>query len=71
LEMKEKVAKVMASAGISAHIRVTQVEEAIMALEALGYSRYEAKRAVDIVIKEIGTQQSSETIIREALKAAV
>ena len=71
LELKEKVAKVMASAGISAHIRITQVEEAIMALEALGYSRYEAKRAVDIVIKEIGTQQPSETIIREALKAAV
>ena len=71
LELKEKVAKVMASAGISAHVRITQVEEAIMALEALGYSRYEAKRAVDIVIKEIGTQQSSETIIREALKTAV
>jgi holliday junction DNA helicase RuvA len=71
LELKEKVAKVIASAGISAHVRITQVEEAIMALEALGYSRYEAKRAVDTVIKEIGTQQTSETIIREALKAAV
>jgi Holliday junction DNA helicase RuvA len=71
LELKEKVAKVMAAAGISAHVKITQVEEAILALEALGYSRYEAKRAVDIVIKEIGTQQPSETIIREALKAAV
>jgi Holliday junction DNA helicase RuvA len=71
LELKEKIAKVLASAGISAQVRITQVEEAIMALEALGYSRYEAKRAVDIVIKEIGTQQPSETIIREALKATV
>jgi Holliday junction DNA helicase RuvA len=71
LELKEKIAKVMISAGISAREKITQVEEAIMALEALGYGRYEAKRAVDAVLREIGTQHSSETIIREALKATV
>jgi holliday junction DNA helicase RuvA len=71
LELKEKIAKVMATIGISAQARISQVEEAIMALEALGYSRYEAKRAVDAVLKEIGTQHPSETIIREALKATV
>ncbi len=71
LELKEKVAKVMASTGIATQIKISQVEEAIMALEALGYSRYEAKKAVDAVLKEIGTQQPSEVIIREALKATV
>lgn len=71
LELKEKVTKLMATIGISTQARISQVEEAIMALEALGYSRYEAKRAVDGVLKEIGTQHPSETIIREALKAAV
>ena len=71
LELKEKVAKIVATIGIGAAAKISQVEEAIMALEALGYSRYEAKRAVDAVLKEIGTQHPSETIIREALRAAV
>lgn len=68
LELREKVAKVIVTTGIGDQKRVTQVEEAVLALETLGYSRYEAKRAVDTVIKEIGTGHSSEEIIREALK---
>lgn len=71
LELKEKVAKIVVTIGVGAAAKISQVEEAIMALEALGYSRYEAKRAVDAVLKEIGTQHPSETIIREALRAAV
>lgn len=68
LELKEKAAKVMAHTGIGDRKKVTQVEEAILALETLGYSRYEAKRAVESALREIGTEHSSEFIIREALK---
>ncbi|MBK7092349.1 MAG: Holliday junction branch migration protein RuvA [bacterium] len=70
LELKDKVAKIVATTGIGATHRLNQVEEAVLALEALGYSRYEARKAVEGAVKEIGSNHNSEVIIREALKVS-
>ncbi len=70
LELKDKVAKIVATTGIGATHRLNQVEEAVLALEALGYSRYEARKAVEVAVKEIGSNHNSEVIIREALKVS-
>ena len=70
LELKDKVAKIVASTVLGATHRLNQVEEASLALEALGYSRYEARKAVEVAIKEIGSNHSSDVIIREALKVS-
>lgn len=43
-----------------------EVEEAVMALEALGFSRYHAEKAVQKVVKS-GAEQKADQIIREAL----
>ncbi len=68
LELKDKVAKIIASTGIGATHKLNQVEEAVLALEALGYSRYEARKAVESAVKEIGSNHGSDILIREALK---
>lgn len=71
LELKEKVAKITSLAGIATGTTTSKSQEAILALEALGYGRYEAKRAVDTAIQELGNEVSAEEIIRAALKVSV
>lgn len=71
LELKEKVAKISTLAGVAAGSVTPKNQEAILALEALGYGRYEAKRAVDTAIQELGNEVSAEELIRAALKVSV
>jgi holliday junction DNA helicase RuvA len=71
LELKDKVTKIVMTTGAGVSQRLGQVEEAVLALEALGYSRYEARKAVETAVAEIGSQQSSDAIIRSALQAGV
>ncbi|MFH2055381.1 MAG: Holliday junction branch migration protein RuvA [bacterium] len=71
LELKEKVAKICSLAAIATGGATSKSQEAIMALEALGYGRYEAKRAVDVAIQGLGTEVSAEELIRAALKVSV
>lgn len=68
LELKEKVAKIVSLRQLAAGGKPSHVEEAVLALEALGYTRYEAKRAVEMTLKEIGSNHSVDLIIKEALK---
>ncbi len=71
LELKDKVAKIVATTGIGADQKLSHVEEAVLALEALGYSRYEARKAVEAAVKQIGSDKSSDALIRAALKVGV
>lgn len=68
LELKDKAGKIVATTGLGSTKRLSQIEEAALALEALGYSRYEARRAVEMAVKEIGSNHGSDVLIREALK---
>ncbi len=70
LELKEKIGKIISLREIAESRRPSQVEEAVMALEALGYGRYEAKHSVESAVKAIGDQHTSDVIIKEALKTA-
>ncbi len=71
LELKEKVAKMSTLALVTTTLESSMSQEAALALEALGYGRYEAKRAVDAAQKELGSEVSSEELIRAALKVPV
>ncbi len=70
LELKEKIGKIMSLSEIAASHRPSQVEEAVLALEALGFGHYEAKRSVESAVKAIGDKHTSDVLIREALKTA-
>jgi Holliday junction DNA helicase RuvA len=70
LELKEKIGKIISLREIADSQRPSQVEEAVLALEALGYGRYEAKRSVDSAVRAIGDQHTSDILIKEALKSA-
>ncbi|MCK4858649.1 MAG: Holliday junction branch migration protein RuvA [candidate division Zixibacteria bacterium] len=70
LELKEKIGRVATLADVSAAAPVGEFEEAILALEALGFARYVAKRAVESAARELGQDPSPERLVREALKAA-
>ncbi len=71
LELKDKVTKIISTTGVGAASRLSHVEEAVLALEALGYSRYEARKAVEAVVADLGSNQSSDALIRAALQAGV
>ena len=71
LELKEKIVKLSPALDSKDRGEVTVIEEAIRALETLGYTRYEARRAVELAIRQTGKDQPSEVLIREALKAAI
>jgi Holliday junction DNA helicase RuvA len=69
LELKEKVGKISTLAAVRDKTGVSKFDEAIMALEALGYTRYDAKRLVETAARDLGGKASTEEIIREALQA--
>ncbi len=71
LELKEKVAKMRALAPVTTTLESTMSQEAALALEALGYGRYEARRAVEAAQRELGREVGSEELIRAALKVPV
>jgi Holliday junction DNA helicase RuvA len=68
LELKGKAMRYASLAPAMERTLNTQHQEAILALEALGYSRYEAKRAVETAAQAGGSGLSAEELIKAALK---
>lgn len=67
LDIKDKVLKVYGLDDVSAVSSNTNKNEALSALETLGFARKQAEKACDMVIKN-DPQASVETIIKQALK---
>ncbi len=67
LDLKDKILKVYGMTAISAVSSNTNKNEALSALETLGFARKQAEKACDKVIKD-DPQATVETIIKLALK---
>lgn len=67
LDLKDKILKVYATSSISAKPSNTNRNEALSALETLGFVRKQAEKACDTYLKE-NPQASVEEIIKQALK---
>jgi Holliday junction DNA helicase RuvA len=67
LDLKDKVLKIQDMAEVSHDSNNTNKEEALSALEVLGFVRKQAEKAVDKVLGE-DTALSVEDIIKRALK---
>lgn len=67
LDLKDKILKVYGLSSISAGISNTNKNEALSALETLGFVRKQSEKAVDAIVKE-HPQASVEMIIKQALK---
>lgn len=67
LDLKDKIIKVYALDEVSPQTSNTSKEEALSALEVLGYARRQAERVVDRVIAQ-ESSLSVENIIKQALK---
>lgn len=67
LDIKDKILKVYGLDDVSAISSNTNKNEALSALETLGFVRKQAEKACDFVIKS-NPQATVETIIKEALK---
>jgi len=67
LDLKDKVMKIHGMAEVSYESNNTNREEALSALEVLGFARKQAEKAVDKVLKQ-DSSQSVEDIIKQTLK---
>lgn len=67
LDIKDKILKVYGLEDVSAVSSNTNKNEALSALETLGFARKQAEKACNLVIKE-DPMASVETIIKQALK---
>ena len=67
LDLKDKILKVYGLDDVSAVSSNTNKNEALSALETLGFIRKQAEKVCDKIIKE-DPQASVETIIKQALK---
>jgi len=67
LDLKDKILKVYGLDDVSATSSNTNKNEALSALETLGFARKQAERVCDLVVKE-NPNASVETIIKQALK---
>jgi Holliday junction DNA helicase RuvA len=67
LDLKDKILKVYGLSGISAISSNTNKNEALSALETLGFARKQAEKVCDTIVKN-DPQASVETIIKQALK---
>ena len=67
LDLKDKILKVYGLSSISAGTSNTNKNEALSALETLGFVRKQAERVVDATLKD-HPQASVEMIIKQALK---
>ena len=68
LELKEKMTKLggeVSSAGTSTH---NQFNEALEALQALGFGRLAAEKAILKISKELGNEATTEKLIKNSLK---
>ncbi len=67
LDLKDKVLKVYGLSSISSESSNTNKNEALSALETLGFARKQAEKVCDSIVKE-NPQASIESIIKLALK---
>lgn len=67
LDLKDKILKVYGLTSISASTSNTNKNEALSALETLGFVRKQSDKVVDAIVKE-NPQASVEMIIKQALK---
>lgn len=67
LDLKDKILKVYATSSISVKASNTNRNEALSALETLGFVRKQAEKACDVYLKE-NPHASVEEIIKQALK---
>ena len=67
LDLKDKILKVYGLSSISAGTSNTNKNEALSALETLGFVRKQSEKVVDSIVKE-NPQASVEMIIKQALK---
>jgi len=67
LDLKDKILKVYGLSSISAGTSNTNKNEALSALETLGFARKQSEKVVDAIVKE-DPQASVEMIIKQALK---
>lgn len=67
LDLKDKVLKLYDLEEVSAHSNNTNKEEALSALEVLGFNKKLAEKAVEKIVKD-NPSASVETIIKQALK---
>ena len=67
LDLKDKILKVYGLSSISAGPSNTNKNEALSALETLGFVRKQSDKVVDAIVKE-NPQASVEMIIKQALK---
>ena len=68
LDLKDKMLKLQDFEEISINTLNTNKEEALAALEVLGFMRKQAEKVVDIIIKSSNEELSVEEIIKQALK---
>ena len=67
LDLKDKILKVYGLSSISAGASTTHKNEALSALETLGFNKKLAEKAVEKIVKET-PEATVETIIKQALK---
>ncbi len=67
LDLQDKILKVFGIEGISSISSNTNKNEALSALETLGFARKQAEKVLDTIVKE-DPSASVETIIKQALK---
>lgn len=67
IDLKDKIIKIYDIDEVSVSKNNTNKEEALSALEVLGYNKKQAERVVDKIVA-IDTESTVETIIKQALK---
>lgn len=67
LDLKDKIIKVLGFDEVSAPVSNTSREEALSALETLGYTRKQSEKVVDRIVKE-APDATVESLIKLALK---
>ena len=68
LDLKDKMLKLQDFEEVSINTLNTNKEEALAALEVLGFMRKQAEKVVDTIIKSNSEELSVEEIIKQALK---
>lgn len=68
LELKDKLAKEGFEAGENVGASNNNASEALVALQALGYVKIQAEKALKLVVQELGSGASVESMIKQALR---
>jgi Holliday junction DNA helicase RuvA len=71
MELKDKILKSspgLVISGGAAGPRIEAVEEALSALVTLGFVRSQAEKALQQVLRELGSDATTETLVRTALR---